>query len=103
MTENEPLKGKKFNIIDFEDLKEGISASVEFHSDFLFYFEDVKSAVKGLLEEIDSSYGCIHHRKEGGDDECIICVAIGQTLNEVKRKIRKWFADVLEGNKNGKE
>ena len=59
--------------------------------------EDVKSAVQGLLEEIDSSYGCVHHREEGGNDDCIICVVIGQTLNEVKRKIKKWFPDVVEG------
>lgn len=87
----EPLEGKVYHIVE-----KGIN---------IFLFSDVKSAVQGLLEEIDSSYGCIHHKEEGGDDECIICVAIGQTLNEVKRKIKKWFPDVFkeEVNENDKE
>jgi len=64
--------------------------------DRVFDFKDVKSAVQGLLDEINLSYGCVHHREEGGNDDCIICVAIGQTLNEVRRKIKKWFSDVLK-------
>jgi len=76
-------------------LKEGVD-----FEDILFIVEKIKQRIKstvfGLLEEIDMSYGCIHHKEEGGDDECIICVAIGQTLNEVKRKIKKWFPDIFE-------
>jgi len=56
----------------------------------------IKSAVQGLLEEINSSYGCVHHKEIGGDDDCIICVAIGQTLSEIQRKIKKWFPDIIK-------
>jgi len=58
-----------------------------------WFLERLKSAVQGLLEDINSSYGCIYH--QGGNDDCIICTAIGQTLNEVQRKIKKWFPDVV--------
>ena len=86
----EPLKGK----VRFLRI-EGTNENIVLGSPFV-YLHDVKSAVQGLLQEIDSSYGCVHHREEGGNDDCIICVTIGQTLNEVKRKIKKWFPDVVE-------
>jgi len=82
MTKPEPLKGKRFVAVLRNSNWEGYSV------------EDVKSAVEWLLLEIDKSYGCVHHPY--GDDDCILCVTIGQTLNHVKRLIKTAFEDVME-------
>ena len=83
MSKPKPLKNKMKTMI-------GANPLPKFN---FFFVDDVKSAIQGLIEDINSSYGCVHH--QGGNNECIICIAIGQTLNEVQRKIKKWFPDVV--------
>ena len=75
---NEPLKEK----VIVGDPHEGIK----------FKFEDVKSAVQGLLEEIDDLY----HRfpkadvwDKSNDEVCGMCEKY------FKKLIKKWFADVI--------
>jgi len=94
------LKYKWGNEEGFRNFKKGYEKGFNEAQEILIkeIKQRIKLAVQGLLDEIHSSYGCIHHRKKGGDDDCIICVAIGQTLNEIRRKIKKYFPEVVKEN-----
>jgi len=81
----EPLKGKKCSTCGCCYAK----------NDLYFKVDDVKSAVKGLLEEIDkienNTKFRISNEREGGTK-----AYTSNVIPEIKETIKKWFADVVE-------
>ena len=81
MEKNEPLKGKAQECL------------VEFDGELVrcreFRFVDVRSAVRGLLEEIENlkDWDAVYQ-------DYVI------SLEDIKKLIKKWFSDVLEGDEN---
>jgi len=110
MEENEPLKGKKMVMIEAR-----LIGKCEVHKNIViigaeplpasefFYADCVKSAVLGLLEEIeakkreiDASLSAILNKTK--KDTAVNRGALygwGEALFWAEGKIKKWFADVL--------
>ena len=82
---NEPLKGKAFELDPNADMEEGSA----------FWFKDVKSAVQGLLEEIDK---LMKWYEEGRDKDYHIFTAKRDTAFRIKTKIKKWFPVLEKGD-----
>jgi len=108
------------SIIAFLEDRTGLSFSKKEYNDWLFklafksvledengkangeYVEiilksDVKSAVHGLLEEIDEM---IEWYEENRKEDYHIFTAKRDTALRIKTKIKKWFPDILEEGKN---
>jgi len=86
MNKNEPLKNKPLKDKAFE-----LDPDAKGEEGSAFWFTDVKSAVQGLLEEIDELIE--EYRKEVCNEVTkhnLIC-----TLSTVKNLIKKWFPDVV--------
>ena len=82
---NKPLKNKAFELNPNVDVREGSA----------FWFTDVKSAVRGLISDIDdmivkTEYGYL----EGLYTEKTKNNLMGY-LFKVKKLIKKWFPDVV--------
>jgi len=97
-TKNEPLKGKIYYAYKWE------------RYECTFHFEDVKSAIRGLLEEIDYEIREWERRiKRKKVIPSFIHLSVNETearieeLNYCKTLIKKWFPDLLEeSGENGK-
>lgn len=77
-TNHKPLKDKAFEIDPNSD-------------DSAFWYEDVESAVKGLLEGLDDYVENVW--KEGNAEE----IRMAEIMKEdVKNLIKKWFPDVMK-------
>jgi len=80
MKNNEPLKGKVWTLIDMpwdEDIE----------GDRCFTFEDVKSAVQGLINDVRARM----HK----NCDCDVCMKLSWVVDDIK----KWFADIFENEK----
>ena len=105
MTENKPLKGKRL----YTYWSEICEDKEEVYSDnpaCVFNFEAVKSAVQGLLEEIENKIKELkkqwkkHLEEDGGSCYCQAYAesCIPERLEDwklFKKMIRKWFPDVV--------
>ena len=78
---NEPLKNKAFELDPNVSGDEGSA----------FWFMDVKSAVQGLLQEIDE---LIEWYEKNRKEDYHIFTAKRDTAFRIKNKIKKWFPDV---------
>ncbi|RLB77420.1 MAG: hypothetical protein DRH24_16280 [Deltaproteobacteria bacterium] len=83
MERYEPLKNKMKTMIGARPLP-------EFN---FFYADEVKSAVRGLLNDIDK---LIKWYEECRDRDYHIFTAKRDTAFRIKTKIKKWFPDVVE-------
>ena len=100
MKKNEPLKGK----IYYLDTRFPMSLDRVPHSAKLeieiFLMDDIKSAVRGLLEEIEELI--IGWQEAMGKEKMNKAYGNGaiRSLIDAKNLIKKWFSDVLEGGEN---
>ena len=58
--------------------------------------EDVKSAVQGLLEEVDDIKECVEADYENGWISKRLKEHTIETIEEIESLIKKWLADVME-------
>jgi len=84
---NKPLKNKKIGIASES------SRFINDNESCGFWYEDVESAVKGLIEEIEEEKGLIKICDVCKHPNKIDNVIIVDTLRE---KIKKWFPDVVK-------
>lgn len=57
---------------------------------------DIKSAVQGLLEEINGIKECVEANYENGWISKQLKEHIIETIEEIENLIKKWFPDVVE-------
>ena len=56
-------------MMDWEKLNNAIDKAIEERDKLVIHeLEKKKQQVEWLLKEIDNSYGCVEHKKDGGDD-----------------------------------
>ena len=103
MEKHEPLKNKivlrvreqdGFEWEDYERNIDNIDMNRQALVCELFYLHDVKSAVQGLLEEIDKEIEEAELEKEGKGYYRFFDNVM--TLKRAKSLIKKWFPDILE-------
>ena len=78
----EPLKDKAFQLYP----------SVETEGD-VFWYDDVKSAVEGLIQEIEDLKNFYESKRNGF--ERVIFTAKRDTAFRILLKIKRWFPDVV--------
>ena len=97
---NEPLKGKTFFL-----RKLCASCDSLFRGDYVFEFEDVKSAIQGLLEELEEKRTELENKKleyakKLDDEGMAIIEVLLSSCDWFEQKIKKWFPDVVNKDEN---